>query len=157
MAIIVSRIILTISISIFITTVFAATSSCSMEMLQNLNSQHNWRPEPDAGEEVIGVEKVLCDTEEVILAWDPPYSEIAGYKVFYRSHGSATWILLGEIPADDDPEYILFHRDFGNGDYDFGVVALNEETAESAMHTSLDHTAQPDSGWYLSWVYSESD
>ena len=25
-------------------------------------------------------------------------------------------------------------------------------TPESAMHTSLDDTAQPESGWYLSWV-----
>ena len=46
---------------------------------------------------------------------------------------------------------ILF-EDFGDGDYDFGVVAVDPETEESAMHTCLDDTAQPDSGWYLSWT-----
>jgi hypothetical protein len=153
----VSRIILTLSISIFITAVFSATSGCSMEMLQNLHSPHNWRPEAPAGEEVTGAEKVLCSTEELILAWDPPYSGITSYKIFYRSHESGSWILLDEIPADDDPEYILHHGDFGNGDYDFGVVSVDAETAESAMHTSLDDTAQPESGWYLSWEFCESD
>ena len=94
---------------------------------------------------------MLCSTEEITLAWDPPPSEIASYKIFYRSHASGSWILLDEIPTDDDPEYTLFHGDFGNGDYDFGVIAVNTETAESVMHTSLDDTAQPESGWYLSW------
>ena len=151
-----SRLILTLSVSIFITVLYAVTTGCSMDMLQDLHSPSDWTPEPAPGAEAVA-EKVLCDTEEIILAWDPPHSEVAGYKVFYRSHESANWVLLDEIPCDDDPEYILYHCDFGNGDFDFGVVAVNEETAESAMHTSLDDTAQPDTGWYLSWVFEEQD
>ena len=125
----------------------AATSGCSLYMLQSLEIPDDGAPDPGAG-----AQKVLCSTEEVTLAWDPPPSDIASYKIFYRSHESGSWILFDEIPADDDPEYTLYHGDFGDGDYDFGVVAVDADTEESAMHTCLDNTAQPESGWYLSWV-----
>ena len=140
----------TISILVFktilFTTLLFSTGGCSLYLLQNLDATGS-TPDPE-GE----AEKVLCCSEEVTLAWDPPPSEIAAYKIFYRSHESGTWILFDEIPADDDPEYTLFHMDFGDGDYDFGVVAVDPEAEESAMHTSLDDTAQPESGWYLSWT-----
>lgn len=141
-----SKSIRTLSILILITTLFLATDGCSLYLLQNLEATGS-TPDPDSG-----AEKVLCSTAEVTLAWDAPPSDIATYKIFYRSHETGTWILFDEIPADDDPEYTLFHDAFGNGDYDFGVVAVDAETEESAMHTSLDDTAQPESGWYLSWV-----
>jgi hypothetical protein len=129
---------------ILVTIVFLATGGCSLYLLQNLEATGS-TPDPDGG-----AEKVLCSTAEVTLAWDAPPSDIAAYKIFYRSHESGTWILFDEIPADDDPEYTLYHGDFGNGEYDFGVVAVDTETEESAMHTSLDDTSQPESGCYLS-------
>jgi hypothetical protein len=147
-----SKSIRTFSILILITAALAATSGCSLYMLQNLEIPDDGTTDP-----ATGAEKVLCSTAEVTLAWDPPNPGITSYKIFYRSHESGSWILLDEIPADDDPEYILYHGDFGNGDYDFGVVAVDAETAESAMHTSLDDTAQPESGWYLSWEFCEID
>ena len=140
-----SKSIRTISILILITALFLSTGACSLYLLQNLEATGS-TPDPDSG-----AEKVLCCTEEVTLAWDAPPSEIATYKIFYRNHGPGGWVLFDEIPADDDPEYTLFHGDFGDGDYDFGVVAVDTETEESAMHTCLDDTAQPESGWYLSW------
>jgi hypothetical protein len=141
-----SKSIRTLSILVLITILFFATGGCSLYLLQNLDATVS-TPGPDSG-----AEKVLCCAEEVTLAWDPPPSDIATYKIFYRSHESGTWMLFDEIPADDDPEYTLYHGDLGNGEYDFGVVAVDAETEESAMHTSLDDTAQPESGWYLSWV-----
>jgi len=141
-----SKSIRTFSILVLITILFFATGGCSLVLLQNLDATGS-TPDPDTG-----AEKELCCAEEVTLAWDPPPSDIATYKIFYRSHESGSWILFDEIPADDDPEYTLYHGDFGNGEYDFGVVAVNAETEESAMHTSLDDTAQPASGWYLSWI-----
>ena len=136
----------TISILILITILLLSAGGCSLYLLQNLDVTGSI-PDPESD-----AEKVLCSSEEVTLAWDPPPSELASYKIFYRSHGSGTWILFDEIPADDDPEYTLFHGDFGDGDYDFGVVAVDSETEESAMHSCLDNTAQPESGWYLSWI-----
>ncbi len=141
-----SRSIRTISILILITALSLAAGGCSLYLLQSLDVPGS-TPDPDTG-----TEKVLCTDEEVTLAWDSPPSEISTYKIFYRAHESGSWILFDEIPADDDPEYTLYHADFGNGDFDFGVIAVDEEAEESSMHTSLDDTAQPECGWYLAWT-----
>ena len=71
--------------------------------------------------------------------------------MFYREHATEDWTLLTEIPAQADPSITLHQSDFGNGSFDFGVVAEAASGAESPMHSSLDHTAQPTSGWYLTW------
>ena len=98
-----------------------------------------------------GVEQYLVTNPEVTLAWDPPPSSVASYKLFYRNHGAVSWTFLAEVPAADTSQFTLTHSGFGNGDFDFGVVAVSAAAAESAMHTSLDPTAYPDSGWYLRW------
>jgi len=141
-----SRSIRTISILITITSVVFAASGCSLYLLQNLDAPESI---PDPAD---GAEKVLYTAEEVTLAWDPPPSEISTYKIFYRAHESGSWILFDEIAAEDNPEYTLYHADFGNGEFDFGVVAVDGEAEESEMHTSLDDTAQPECGWYLAWT-----
>jgi hypothetical protein len=141
-----SRSIRTISILILITALSLAAGGCSLYLLQSLDVPGS-TPDPDTG-----TEKVLCTDEEVTLAWDPPPSEISTYKIFYRAHESGSWILFDEITADNDPEYTLYHANFGNGDFDFGVIAVDGEAEESEMHTSLDDSAQPECGWYLAWT-----
>ena len=124
-------------------------SGCTMAILHNLLGPSEVEETTDpAG----GCIQYLCDTEIVTLAWDPPPGEITGYRVYYRVHDSGGWTLVGEVPVDDDPEIELLHADFGDGDYDFGVIAVDVESEESTMHTSLDPTAQPTTGWYLRWA-----
>jgi hypothetical protein len=106
-------------------------------------------PEQDGGTG-IGVQRISAG-ETVTLAWDPSSEEVTSYKVFYCEHGTANWILLTQIPAQIDPTLTLHQADFGNGSFDFGVEAVSDDGAESQMHTSLDPTAQPTSGWYLTW------
>ena len=97
--------------------------------------------------------------EAVTLAWDAPSPEIDFYRVLFRIHGAnppESWLVLDEnLSADPSPEYTVNNADIGNGIFDFGVVAkdLDAGTEESAMHSSLDTTAQPDTGWYLIWNY----
>ncbi len=141
-----SRSIRIICILILIMTLALTAGGCSLYLLQSLDVPES-TPEPTAG-----AEKVLCTDDQVTLAWDPPPSEISTYKVYYRTHESGSWILFDEISADDSPEYTLYYADFGNGEFDFGVVAVDGEAAESEMHTSLDNTAQPECGWYLAWA-----
>jgi hypothetical protein len=118
-------------------------SGCSMLMfLANPPKQGT-----DAG---TGVQSISV-AQTVTLAWDPPAGDVSSYKVFCREHGASTWSLLAEIPAQTDPAITLHQADFGNGSFDFGVEALADTGAESPMHTSLDATAQPASGWYLTW------
>ena len=92
---------------------------------------------------------------QVTLAWSPPPSEVDSYKLLMRVHGTTDWYVLAEaIAAAAEPEHTVLHSDpaVGDGDFDFGVVAV-KDTDSSLMHTSLDVTAQPDTGWYLSWDY----
>ena len=108
-------------------------------------------PAEEAEEPESAFSQITCETETVTLAWDPSTSEVSSYKVFYREHGTADWSLFTEIPAQADPTVALHQADFGNGSFDFGVEAVADTGAESPMHSSLDATAQPTSGWYLTW------
>ena len=101
--------------------------------------------------------EVTADT--VTLAWDEPSPDIDYYRLVFRIHGAnppASWLVIEEnMSAAPSPEYTLNNGDIGNGIFDFGVVAkdLDADTEESALHSSLDTTAQPDTGWYLIWMH----
>ena len=103
--------------------------------------------------------EIEVTTESVTLAWDAPSPGIDYYRLVFRIHGAtppASWLVIEEnLSAATSPEYTLNNADIGNGIFDFGVVAkdLGSETEESALHSSLDVTAQPDTGWYLVWMY----
>jgi hypothetical protein len=86
------------------------------------------------------------------IAWDEPFGEIDSYRVVLRIHGEDSWFVLQE--EHPIAEYTLDSAIDDHGIYDIGVVAkdYSSETEESALHTSLDVTAQPDSGWYLIWT-----
>jgi hypothetical protein len=98
-----------------------------------------------------GLAQITSKAASVTLAWDSPTDEVSSYQLFYRPHGEQDWIYFTEIPASSDPTISLQQSDFGNGSFDFGVVAVTDTGAESPLHSSLDHTAQPTSGWYLTW------
>jgi len=120
-----------------------AGNGCSLLMLGNLGSADPAAAEPEA---------IDFTGAELTLAWDPPASEVASYRLFYRLHGASAWILLNEVGAAPAPECTVDHAEVGDGEFDFGVVAVAEDEAQSQMHTSLDDTAQPECGWYLRWV-----
>ena len=131
---------------ILIAALALSAGGCSQHVLQNLDgSESSENPEAD-------VDRLLCTAEQVTLAWDPPPSDISFYKIFYRTHASGSWILIEQIPAVASPEYTLYHAEFGNGNYDFGIVAVGEVDTESQMHTCLDATASPECGWYMCWT-----
>jgi hypothetical protein len=95
---------------------------------------------------------------EVTLAWDTPPSDVETYRVFFRIHDDDTWYELTDPENPDDPlivapnpEYTVVHSRVENGVFDFGVTAVSPEEQESSRHTSLDITAQPDTGWFLIW------
>jgi hypothetical protein len=100
-----------------------------------------------------GVDPVdlVSEQPQVTLAWDPPETAVESYKLLFRAHGTNDWYLLGQIQAEPNPQYVINHADVGDGVFDFGVTAANSQGHESSMHTSMDTTAQPDTGWYLVW------
>lgn len=95
---------------------------------------------------------VSSSAAAITLAWDPPPTAVATYRVFFRIHDTSTWYSLEDnLTAEPEPEYTVQHEDVNSGIFDFGVVAVNAEAVESAMHQSLENTAQPDTGWYMVW------
>ena len=95
--------------------------------------------------------EIFSDALQITLAWDPSPSAVDSYKIIFRVHGTEEWFVLNQISAVPEPEIIVNHADLGNGMFDFGVIAVDSESRESAIHISLDVTADPDTGWYLTW------
>lgn len=96
-------------------------------------------------------EMVMITTDTLTLQWDAPTSPLDHYTVYYRVHGSTDWLALADVPAAPQPECTILHSVVGDGEFDFAVVSMNAADMMSDYHTSLDSTAQPDGGWYVSW------
>ena len=94
---------------------------------------------------------VTITTNQLTLQWDVPAGAVDHYTAYYRVHGSSDWITLADVPADPQPEYTVAHSVVGDGEFDFAVVSVDASDQRSTYHTSLDTTAQPQSGWYVSW------
>ena len=91
--------------------------------------------------------------ESFTLAWDPSDGDITGYEVYYRPHGSDAWTELGTTGASDT-QFAVSNAILDYGTYEFAVAATIDGGETSDYHTSLDATADPDSGWYLEWTSS---
>lgn len=97
-------------------------------------------------------EEIFKSTTDVTLLWaDVNTITVESYKVYYKPHGDSTWILLDSIPSSS-PNYEISHSQIGNGIWDFGVSAVDELGNESKIHSSLEVTANPNTGWYLLWA-----
>jgi hypothetical protein len=105
--------------------------------------------------------QIVHKSPSLTLAWDPPLSdilnrptEVISYQLYCREHGTPYWRFLGEIPASPHPEYCVQHSQIGDGSFDFAVRSVEKNGRASALHTSLDSSADPMSGWYVFWVQS---
>jgi hypothetical protein len=104
------------------------------------------KPEQATGELI----QVSADT--IVLQWDASAGDVTSYSVYYRIHGTSGWILLGDVATTPPLQYAVPYTTMpGNGEYDFAVVAVGGSGQKSGYHTSLDPTASPDTGWYVSW------
>ena len=106
--------------------------------------------------------QILYKSPRLTLAWDPPLTDIpnmptavASYVVYYRDHGTFDWQVLDEILANENPQYTVEHEQLGDGLYDFAISAITVGGQVSPLHSSLDSSADPISGWYVFWVKSE--
>ncbi len=62
---------------------------------------------------------------------------------------------MGSINSSDNPYFTVKHSDVGDGVYVFAVSTVGEGGGQSPLHTSLDYTADPISGWYVWWMKNE--
>ena len=87
----------------------------------------------------------------VTLLWDPSPSYVKSYLIYYREHGTDIWYILGEAGAVENPSFEITSSSLYGKKLDFAVIALGVFDNESELHTSLDATASPNTGWYLFW------
>jgi hypothetical protein len=107
------------------------------------------KPEQTTGE---SIQLMQVSADNIVLQWDASAGDVASYSVYYRTHGTSNWILLGDAGAAPPPQYgVPYAAMPGNGKYDFAVVAVGGSGQKSSYHTSLDPTASPSTGWYVSW------
>jgi hypothetical protein len=91
----------------------------------------------------------MVDGDSFTLAWNPAEPEdLLGYNVYYRVHETDTWLFLTDCT---EAELLVSSAMLPGGDYEFAVSSFTA-TEESALHTSLDATANPNTGWYLTWI-----
>jgi hypothetical protein len=98
-------------------------------------------------------EDVLSAATQVTLAWNPPASGAspASYVVSYRVHGTSAWTTLAMVAASPQPTYTVLRSVVGAGSFDFAVATVDSTGDTSPVHSSLDSTADPTTGWYLTW------
>lgn len=95
---------------------------------------------------------IAVAAESFMLAWDPATGDVSSYEVFYRSRGTDSWTRLANVSASDSPSYQVSSSELGFGSYEFAVRASYSAGDVSEYHTSLDSSAQPNSGWYIDWT-----
>ena len=105
---------------------------------------------------------IRVKTSYLTFEWDPATGVIPAspqypqsYKIYYSEFGKSNWILLGSINSSDNPYFTVKHSDVGDGVYVFAVSTVGEGGGQSPLHTSLDYTADPISGWYVWWMKNE--
>jgi hypothetical protein len=97
---------------------------------------------------------IASTATQATLQWDPPASgasQVVNYTLSYRVHGTSAWNTLATVPASATPSYTVLRSTTGAGSFDFAVAAVSSTGAVSPLETSLDPTADPTTGWYLTW------
>lgn len=105
---------------------------------------------------------IRVKTASLTIAWDPPDinlpgspNYVSGYRIYYSDYGTSAWQELGEIPASENPYFTIEHSVVGDGLFVFAVRSLSADGDASEFHTSLDWTADPQTGWYVWWMKNE--
>ncbi len=146
---------LTIILGVLVLSLFPALFACPLynpeAFLQQQNAQGG---SGGSGGTAQGApDNITLAATQTTLAWDPPTggATIVSYTISYRVHGTTAWTTLATIAASSQPSYTVLRSATGPGSFDFAVVAVDSTGVTSPVHTSLDSTADPNSGWYLTW------
>ena len=74
--------------------------------------------------------------------------------VYYKKNDSG-WVFLGEVSAEENLNFKIYHSDVGDGLYEFAIRAIYSNELNSSLHTSKDLNANPIGGWCLLWIRSK--
>ncbi len=109
-----------------------------------------------------GPTEIVVNQQFFSLQWDFPgvdpeidQLDASSFRIYYREHGTFKWYYLSEIPSSNEGSFFISEEQLDYGVYDFAVSYINKEGMESELHTSLDSSANPISGWYINWYFEE--
>lgn len=97
--------------------------------------------------------KLEINEDSFTIAWDMDTGESVpdSYHLYFRHRGEESWTFLSTVEDGTVSEFTVTSNDLSYGTYEFAVTSV-VGGVESAMHTSLDDTADPVSGWYIEWM-----
>lgn len=97
-------------------------------------------------------ERIEITEDTFTIVWNPdPQSGIPdSYRMYFRSRGDEPWSLLSEVVPDIEPSFTITQDNLSFGIYEFAVSAV-AAGVESDLHTSMDDTASPGTGWFVDW------
>ncbi len=137
------------STAIVVAIALSALTGCSFPNFGNLfPSSSQGQTDPTPTQPPVDSNATLITADQITLQWDPPTETPDHYDVFYRIHGASDWSELGQASQAD---YTVLHSTLGNGQFDFAVASVNTQNVSSGLHSSLDQTAIPSTGWYVEW------
>ena len=99
--------------------------------------------------------RIQLTDAEFTLVWDAADEDVTEYRIYIRQHQGSEWTLLAD--GLSEPSLTVDASVMTAGSYDFAVSYVCLEGNESVKHTSLDATADPQIGWYLSWEPEDGD
>ena len=127
--------------SFFLLAAVLALGSCGMPF--------DWSLDVQADFDTRDSQAIHISGEQFTLSWDAPETAVSEYRLYQRPRGASGWALL--VAGLPSPEATITAAQLDYGNYEFAVSTVNADGAESDLHTSLDETADPGSGWYLKW------
>ena len=147
--------------SFFLVAAIVTLGSCRMPFDWSLDLPDDWGfdggtdgidgdDEPVADPEPTDPQIILITADHFTLYWDTPPDAVSEYRLYHRIHGGSEWNLLaGGLAA---PQATVTQTDLEFGTYEFAVSSVSMDGVGSELHTSLDETADPGTGWYLEWT-----
>jgi len=135
-----------ISLILYLLLVLMGTVSCRLPLYTSFLHKSYPMSSNESGERI----EITEDTFTIV--WDPdPMSGIPDeYKMYFRNRGDKLWNLLSEVSPNTEPSFTISQDNLSFGIYEFAVSAVSEGV-ESDLHTSLDNTANPGTGWFVDW------
>ena len=97
-------------------------------------------------------QRIPVTTDNFTISWDYDLLSTADeYRIYYREHGSFIWTYLGSTASGSILEYTIDQNALVLGAYDLAVSSVSG-SEESELHSSMDDSAIPATGWYIDWT-----
>ena len=84
------------------------------------------------------------------IAWNSDDLLVDLYRLYYREVGSFNWVLLGSTASGAVLEFTVDQSMLAYGRYELAVSSVSGDR-ESELHSSMDDSALPATGWYVNW------